>query len=755
MDAQPRSQVGPYRLLRVLGTGGLAQIHLAARSGPAEFEKQMAVKILHDHLRGNPGIVDLFLREARITASLNHPNIVQVFALEQTDDCLYMVMEYVDGVDLRHLLSRLEERRQVAPSDLALAITIEVAKALRYAHAALPSGPTDRAPVIHRDLSPGNVMLSRDGVVKLLDFGVAKTLLGDEETDRIARGKWPYMSPEQVRGEALDGRSDLFSLGAVFYELLTGRQAFGGRTVVDSMRRVERADVPPAPGVEPVLEEVLNKLLARERDDRYADADEAVNAMAQVLMLRGKTTGERELAALVAGLAEDAPTADRPATTSRGSTPEPASEEETTGGSFGAGDLTGQLTIPTHRPGEISPSLGVRVRQAASAGEPASTDIYGPDQVTLPPDAGEITSAETPSTRAMAEADAEQETTAARPHEARAKPIRAVHPSAHTLGSRPQAAAGVVGHEAARGAGASPGPADEVPIGGSEPRVYFDHFMPSEVLEEQEAPARVWTTRNLLVLGLAILAILIAGLAILIAVRQQMDRQQGPGSGAVASRAERDAAVADASRPTADARTARPIPQPRRTDASARRPRTTPRDAAVPPPRPDAASTPPPVPAGRKPVGLPRRGQLDVITRPAGAKLIVDGQLRGKTPLRLAVKPGGRVRLAVSLRGRRLYKSPVWIPMVTGRRLVLLLPRIVRFRPAEAGHTAIRVRCRTQGMNRVYIDGQDTGYDCPTPPLSVLPTVHTVSMYVPAQHRIVWKKLRPKVRQIAEVTWPY
>lgn len=136
--------------------------------------------------------------------------------------------------------------------------------------------------------------------------------------------------------------------------------------------------------------------------------------------------------------------------------------------------------------------------------------------------------------------------------------------------------------------------------------------------------------------------------------------------------------------------------------------------------------------------------------------MIVNGQLHGVSPLRLPATPGGKMRVVVSLQGHKLYKGPVWMPQVTGRRLVLLLPKLTHpFRVAPAGHTAIRVLCRTRGVNRIYIDGRDTGFDCPTPPIAVLPTVHTVSMYVPASHRIVWKRLRPPVRKVSEVTWPH
>ncbi len=295
-------QVDRFLCHQKIGTGGMAEIFQARMTGVHGFTKEVAIKRMHRHLSTNPAIVDLFVNEARITGELDHPNIVTVFELGMHEGQLFMVMELVDGLDLSTLLARLAQNSQTMEWDVALAIAMEVTRALQFVHACVAGRQGHVDPVVHRDLSPGNIMVSRSGGVKLLDFGVAKTLVGDEDTDTIARGKWHYMSPEQVRGEQLDGRSDLFSLGTVLFELLTGRQAFKGQSVVDSMHRVEQADLPSAPDLEPVLEELLTKMLARDRDSRYAHASEALEAMAQILMLRGKTTGDRQIAALLNSL---------------------------------------------------------------------------------------------------------------------------------------------------------------------------------------------------------------------------------------------------------------------------------------------------------------------------------------------------------------------------------------------------------------------------------------------------------------------
>jgi serine/threonine-protein kinase len=800
-------RLGPYRLRRLLGTGGMAEIHLSEQSGIADFQRPVAIKVLHAHLQDNPAVVELFIREAQITATLDHPNIVQVYGLERDQDRMFMVMEHVDGIDLRRALDRLLAVGQTLSADLALLIAIEVAKALRHAHASLPSRAAHHQPIIHRDLSPGNVMLTAHGAVKLLDFGVAKTLLGDEQTDRIARGKWPYMSPEQVRGETLDARSDLFSLGALLYELLSGTPAFRGRTVVDSMRRVERADVPPAPGVEPVVEQIMARLLARDRGDRYADASEAIEAMIQVLILRGQTSGEREIAALVSGaLRPGAQAADEPppaaATLAAAdgdaadedgapgkTTPGDAIDEDATlppqgSEAFGVGELTGQLTIPAHRPRDAT----VDAASARARARDPVPEALGPHDETLPPLASprHQRRGEAPGAAARDEED-ELETTAARagPADAEVAPPPAPF-SAAGHANEPERVTGVETFAEGAGSsprGATPRPAEpaEPPPGGapSEPRIYFDHFMPADSLVQPETPApRMWTPRNLVVLGLAVLAILIAGLAILLAVKQQLSREGaryargGPAEGLSARpdggplRNDGAAGRQDGAAwgPPPERRALAPGPDAgRRADASDRSEAgvNTPsarraRDRPAGPPRRREGTRPRARPAGRKPAGLPKRGQLDVITRPPGARVFVDGERRGQSPLRVPVTPGGRVRLSVSLPGYKLYKSPVWIPRGMGRRISLILPRVApRLRRAAPRRTALRVQCRTEGRNRVYVDGKDTGYDCPTPALAVSPTVHTVSLYVPASHRVVWKRIRPAPGKVTVVRWEH
>jgi hypothetical protein len=151
-----------------------------------------------------------------------------------------------------------------------------------------------------------------------------------------------------------------------------------------------------------------------------------------------------------------------------------------------------------------------------------------------------------------------------------------------------------------------------------------------------------------------------------------------------------------------------------------------------------------------------RQGQLDVLTTPAGVRVFLNGTYRGLSPLRALTPAGARVRVVLSLSGRGLYKSRIWMPGAVGRRLKILMPYITKpFRIARSGRTAIRVTCKTAGVHRVYIDGRDTGRNCPTPPLEVLPVVHLVGLYLPTTGKTFWQKIRPKPRQVATVTWDH
>jgi serine/threonine protein kinase len=273
-------QVGPYTRVRRLGMGGMAETFLAVQRGAAGFEQRVCMKFILPGYRENADFRRLFLREASIAASLRHSNIVGVIDVDEQAG--YLVLELVDGVDLRALLNAAPNHR--LSGELATLITLELCKALAYAHGRNRYGQLDG--IVHRDLSPSNVLVSYAGEVKLTDFGVARAMRADAEPlSTTVKGKLCYMSPEQARGQVLDGRSDLFSLGVVCYELLSGQRPFDGQSDADTLLRVTQGQHTPlievAPDVPGGLAMVVERLLSRDREQRYASADACIDALAR------------------------------------------------------------------------------------------------------------------------------------------------------------------------------------------------------------------------------------------------------------------------------------------------------------------------------------------------------------------------------------------------------------------------------------------------------------------------------------------
>jgi serine/threonine protein kinase len=280
-------EYGPYRLLARVAVGGMAEVFKAKRSGVEGFEKVVAVKRILPHLSDNKEFVDMFVDEAKMVAGLTHPNIVQIFDLGRIEKSYYIAMEYVQGRDLRSILRRARERGTRVPLDLCALIATRVCSALEYAH----RKKDDRGQpmmTVHRDISPQNILISFEGDVKLTDFGIAKAASKATVTEAGAlRGKLLYMSPEQAWGKAMDRRSDLFSLGIVFYEMLTDHKPFLGSSEVSILETVRECNVPAPrtlnPAIPDSLERVVMKALERDPDRRYQDAAEMYRDLEAVL----------------------------------------------------------------------------------------------------------------------------------------------------------------------------------------------------------------------------------------------------------------------------------------------------------------------------------------------------------------------------------------------------------------------------------------------------------------------------------------
>ncbi|HEY5926874.1 MAG TPA: protein kinase, partial [Kofleriaceae bacterium] len=274
----PGSRIDKYEVLRRIAIGGMAEIYLVRVTGAAGFEKLMVLKRILPSVAENARLVEMFLDEARLAATLRHPNIADVLDVGESGGSYFFTMEYVHGQDVRTIRNAARERDEIVPLPFILAIVVGAASALHYAHTKLGN---DGKPLglVHRDVSASNVMVSYDGAVKLLDFGIARARSSTHTTQTGSlKGKAPYMSPEQCRMRPLDRRSDLFSLGVILFELTVGRRPFRGVTPFEIMEQIVNS-VAPRPselvhGYPPDLEAMVMKLLEPVPHDRYASAEE-------------------------------------------------------------------------------------------------------------------------------------------------------------------------------------------------------------------------------------------------------------------------------------------------------------------------------------------------------------------------------------------------------------------------------------------------------------------------------------------------
>jgi eukaryotic-like serine/threonine-protein kinase len=269
-----------YRLTQKIGSGGMAEVFRATGEGPEGFERTFVVKRILPRLTDAPEFVGMFVDEAKISARLLHPNIVQVFEFAYQDGGYYIVMEPVDGLDMGHLLRKLERRGAVAPAAFAAEVGRQACRGLAFAHD-LTSPEGKPYGIVHRDVTPPNIMVAWNGTVKILDFGIARAVqeLRTSQTEAgIVKGKMSYIAPEMLQGQPADARSDLFSLGVVLHELLCGRRLFAGETDLETLKLVSEMPIPrPSsrnPEVKPAFDEVILRALARDPAKRYQSADE-------------------------------------------------------------------------------------------------------------------------------------------------------------------------------------------------------------------------------------------------------------------------------------------------------------------------------------------------------------------------------------------------------------------------------------------------------------------------------------------------
>jgi eukaryotic-like serine/threonine-protein kinase len=271
---------GRYVLVERIGSGGMAEIFRALTVGTEGFRRVLVVKRIRKSLDTSPEFLRMFFDEAKISALLNHPYIVQVYDFGQIDGAYFLAMEHVEGKDLGNVMRKLVRSGQTMAPSTAATICLQVAQGLHYAHT-LQSNDGQPFNIVHRDVNPSNIMLLRTGMVKILDFGIAKAsaAAGKAQTRaNVIKGKLGYLSPEQARCETLDGRSDIFPLGTTLWEMLTGQKLFTGASDFERIRNVLDAPIPPPstrrPGIPPELDRIVMRALERNRANRYRNAEE-------------------------------------------------------------------------------------------------------------------------------------------------------------------------------------------------------------------------------------------------------------------------------------------------------------------------------------------------------------------------------------------------------------------------------------------------------------------------------------------------
>lgn len=283
---------GKYLLEQRLGGGGMAEVFLARTVGAEGFSRQVAIKRVLPGYSENPHFARMFVSEAQLSSRLQHPNVVSVLDFDRdADGRLFLVMELVEGTDLDGLV-----QTGFLPFPALIFIISEVLRGLGYAHD-LPAGADGVRGLVHRDVSPHNVLLSWEGAVKVSDFGIAKARAASNATaTEMIKGKPAYMSPEQASGEGLDGRSDLFAVGVMLWEMLCGRMLFAGESTQETLARLLFAPIPNPrqlrPDVPPDLDRITMKLLSRDRNQRYANANAA---LADLIACRDQPRSGREL----------------------------------------------------------------------------------------------------------------------------------------------------------------------------------------------------------------------------------------------------------------------------------------------------------------------------------------------------------------------------------------------------------------------------------------------------------------------------
>jgi serine/threonine-protein kinase len=373
------TRLGRYEIVREIASGGMATVYLARVTGPAGFEGLFALKVIHPHLAGLAEFVSALLDEARIAARLRHPNVARTFDVGAEAGTHYLVLEYVEGSPLASVLRAAIDLEDRLDLRVACRIVADAAAGLHHAHELASPDGTPMG-LVHRDVSPQNLLVSWTGGVVLLDFGIAKAAgrLGQTTSAGTVKGKFAYMSPEQARGHAIDRRSDVYSLGLVLYEATTGKSALKREAEPETfLAAIESQVTPPErirSGYPPALAAIVGRALAKDPSDRYQSADALRAALESFLASTGPAVGSAEVAAEMRRLLGPPPPADA--------------------GPAEAATVHGTVETSVHRakkPGRVVPialgallAVGVGVGLWASGREPDDAPPAAPSALPAP-----------------------------------------------------------------------------------------------------------------------------------------------------------------------------------------------------------------------------------------------------------------------------------------------------------------------------------------------------------------------------------
>ncbi len=288
-----------YQIIEKIAVGGMGAIYLAEQKGANDFTKTVAIKTIRASLISDPETLDLFIGEAKLVADLVHENIVQVYHFYEVDGIYYLIMEYAEGKNLENIMKRQQFLEKSVPLDVAVYMVQKICCGLDYSHRKRDR-QGNRLKIVHRDISPSNIIITYGGGVKLTDFGIAKSLtMKTPDEHFVIMGKYPYMSPEQVQFEGTDVRSDIFSLGLVTYELLTGQMVFDVSDDLELLHALNKPIPPPSTlnsSIPKKLDAIVMKALEIKPEDRFASAKKMGEALEGFLRSKRINTNQERLA---------------------------------------------------------------------------------------------------------------------------------------------------------------------------------------------------------------------------------------------------------------------------------------------------------------------------------------------------------------------------------------------------------------------------------------------------------------------------